>query len=189
MVVFHSYVTVYQSIKHMNRIQFDHLHPCAGWVYARVLQRKNLRLISEEKTHNPSGGIKMFATSLCLLLELEHILFFGPRWWRKNSISLSAVEVLRFQSEHQNIHCLLRFQHWSSSWSLIISQVQGWTFCAAFFFLGLCEKFPHLTHPRFWSWISQVLIFQELHQKFKIQRNHIWMIPPSAIPVSWWIPK
>lgn len=62
-----------------------------------------------KKTHNPSGGIKMFATSLCLLLELEHMLFFGPAGEGKNSISLSAVEVLRFQSEHQNIHCLLRF--------------------------------------------------------------------------------
>ena len=56
MVVFHSYVTVYQSIKHMNRIQFDHLHPCAGWVYARVLQRKTCGL-SVRKKHIIQVGV------------------------------------------------------------------------------------------------------------------------------------
>ena len=121
----------------------------------------------------------MFATSLCLLLELEHILFFGPAGEGKNSISLSAVEVLRFQSEHQNIHCLLRFSidHHPDHWSSAKFKVEH--FAPHFFSLGLCEKSPNLTHPRFWSWISQVLIIQELHQKFKIQRNHIWMIPPQ----------
>ena len=105
--------------------------------------------------------------------------FFWPRWWRKKQHLPVCRWSLTFSKWTSEYPLLASFQHWSSSWSLIISQVQGWTFCAAFFSLGLCEKSPNLTHPRFWSWISQVLIIQELHQKFKIQGNHIWMIPPQ----------